>query len=254
MGAAVLLLALSGCSTDATLEPSLPSSPPALGATTSATVPPAGSVKPKRAAGGAQALVIDVVDGDTITVRADGKERTIRLIGIDTPETVDPFQEVGCFGPQASAFVLRELDGAHVGLTYDVERLDRYGRTLAYVWTDGLFNERLVRLGYATAYPYPPNTKFAARFARAEQQARTDGLGLWKSCASATSEPSNLDTGGTASGGGSGGDCEPAYPTVCLPVGHDLDCAQIPATDFKAKPTDPFFLDGNHDGRACESS
>jgi micrococcal nuclease len=100
----------------------------------------------------------------------------IRLIGVDTPETVDPSKPVQCFGPEASAFTERQLDGATVGLEFDVERLDPYGRTLAYVWLgDQLFNRTLVGQGYATVATYPPDDKYEDQFLAAEQRARDGG-------------------------------------------------------------------------------
>ena len=85
-------------------------------------------------------LVERVVDGDTIVVRGVGR---VRLIGVDTPETVDPRRPVEFFGREASAFTKRLLEGQRVRLEYDWERADRYGRTLAYVYLrDGMLGER----------------------------------------------------------------------------------------------------------------
>ena len=86
-------------------------------------------------------------------------------------------------GPQASAENHRLVDGRTVRLVFDRERRDVYGRLLAYVYLgDELFNLTLVRLGYATADPVPPDTSMAPRFAAAEQEARTAGRGLWSAC------------------------------------------------------------------------
>ena len=124
-----------------------------------------------------------VVDGDTIVV--DGGER-VRLTGIDTPETVDPRKPVQCFGERASAETERLLpSGTEVVLVYDVDRTDRYGRTLAYVYRerDGLFvNASLVRDGYALAYTVPPNVAHADEFARLAREARDANRGLWSAC------------------------------------------------------------------------
>lgn len=133
-------------------------------------------------AGGAEATVTRVIDGDTIEVVTGGREETVRLIGVDTPESVHPTVPDECFGKRASAFTERSLEGEDVRLEYDAERLDRYGRTLAYVWVGGMFNEELVRQGYASAYPYPPNTRYADLFEEAERDARDHGRGLWGSC------------------------------------------------------------------------
>lgn len=129
------------------------------------------------------ATVTRVVDGDTVIARVGGKELRVRLIGIDTPETVAPDQPVECFGPAASAFTHRRLEGRDVELEFDVERLDRYGRTLAYVWLGGeLFNETLVREGYAVVTTFPPDVRYVDRFVAAQRAAREQHLGLWGAC------------------------------------------------------------------------
>jgi micrococcal nuclease len=129
------------------------------------------------------ARVTRVVDGDTIHVDIDGDETTIRLIGIDTPEKDGPFTEEECFGREASAYTERALTGREVLLEFDVERLDRYDRTLAYAWIDGrLFDERIVADGYAMVATFPPNVKYVDRFLAAQRTAREGGLGLWGSC------------------------------------------------------------------------
>lgn len=109
------------------------------------------------------------MDGVTLEVspRIDGAE-DVRLIGVGTPETVDPGEEVEPCGPEASAFAERTLAGQKVELEFDEERIDRYGRLLAYVYTkDGeMFNEVLLEEGHAQAYPYPPNTAHEIRYER----------------------------------------------------------------------------------------
>lgn len=123
-------------------------------------------------------VVARVIDGDTIQLQ-DGTR--VRLIGVDTPETVHPSRPVEEYGKEASAFTRRMLEGARVYLEYDVERFDRYGRTLAYVWLpDGtLFNELLLFEGYAQVSTFPPNVKYVERFLAAQRQAREAGSGLW---------------------------------------------------------------------------
>ena len=128
-------------------------------------------------------LVIRVVDGDTAHIEIDGRDVTVRFIGIDTPESVAPDQPVDCYGPEASAYTQDRLEGARVRLEYDVEREDRYGRTLAYVWLgDELFNETLVRQGYALVTTFPPNVEYVNRFTAAQRDAREHGRGLWDAC------------------------------------------------------------------------
>ena len=137
-------------------------------------------------AGETNATVAEVVDGDTIVVRSKGDRERVRLIGIDTPETVHPTKPVECFGQEASERTKELLPvGTLVVLRRDVEARDRYGRLLAYVFRseDGLFiNLDLVLEGFAHAYRFPPNDALAAQFSRAESLARTSGLGLWASC------------------------------------------------------------------------
>lgn len=118
-----------------------------------------------------------VIDGDTILL--DGGER-IRLIGVDTPETVHPSKPVEYFGKEASAFTRTMAEGKRVRLEYDWQRQDRYGRTLAYVFLeDGqLLNAEIIRQGYGHAY-----TRFTFQrmeeFRALEREARENGRGLW---------------------------------------------------------------------------
>ena len=135
------------------------------------------------------ATVIEVIDGDTVVVDIDGHQESLRLIGIDTPETVDPDQPPECWGAEASAHTKELLPtGTAVRLTRDVEARDRYDRLLVYVERaeDGLFvNLDLVAGGWADDYPYPPNTAHQRDFALAVSRARADGLGLWGTCGDA---------------------------------------------------------------------
>jgi len=129
------------------------------------------------------ALVTRVVDGDTIEVQIGGHEEDVRLIGVDTPETVKPDTPVQCFGERASHFTKRRLTGRRVRLVFGVERRDIYGRLLAYVYLhDRFFNPILVRRGLARSLTIPPNDRFAARFRRLELVAARAGRGLWGAC------------------------------------------------------------------------
>ncbi len=135
------------------------------------------------------ATVVEVVDGDTVVVDLAGRQETLRLIGIDTPETVDPDQPPECWGAEASAHTKALLPaGTAVRLTRDVEARDRYDRLLVYVerTEDGLFvNLDLVAGGWADDYPFPPNVAHQREFALAVSQARAEGLGLWGTCGDA---------------------------------------------------------------------
>jgi micrococcal nuclease len=129
--------------------------------------------------------ITEVVDGDTVKVSLGGRTLTVRLIGVNTPETKHPRKPVECWGPEASRHTHQVLpDGTDVWLERDAETLDRYGRMLAYVHrADGLFvNLDLVAGGWAVPYPFPPNTTYESVFAGAASQAHDLGLGLWGAC------------------------------------------------------------------------
>lgn len=129
------------------------------------------------------ARVLRVVDGDTAHVDLDGEDVTVRLIGIDTPESVQLGTPVECFARRASDYARSRLDDRSVDLEFDVERRDRYGRTLAYVWIgEELLNRTLVAEGYATVTTYPPNVKYVDEFTAAQREAREAGLGVWGAC------------------------------------------------------------------------
>ncbi len=127
--------------------------------------------------------VTRVVDGDTVEVRLDGEIEDVRYIGVDTPETVKPGAAVECFGPQASRFNKRLLEGRRVRLVFGPERRDAYGRLLAYVHLGRRFvNAELLRRGLARTLTIPPNDRFSARFERLEISAARAGRGLWAAC------------------------------------------------------------------------
>jgi micrococcal nuclease len=129
------------------------------------------------------APVIRAVDGDTILVRLDGHPEYVRYIGVDTPETVKPGTPVQCFGPQASSFDHRLVDGKTVRLVFDSERRDIYGRLLAYVYAGNRFvNAELVRRGFARTLTIAPNTAHDTLFARLAKHAGRAGRGLWGRC------------------------------------------------------------------------
>jgi micrococcal nuclease len=127
---------------------------------------------------------VRAVDGDTLEVDLDGgATETVRLIGVDTPETVKPDTPVQCFGPRASAFEHRTVEGHRVRLLVGVEPRDFYGRLLAYVWIEGRFLEaELLRRGLARTLTFHPNDRFAHRFEGLAQKAARSGKGLWNAC------------------------------------------------------------------------
>jgi micrococcal nuclease len=130
-----------------------------------------------------RALVTRVIDGDTVEVSIAGHDDEVRYIGIDTPETVKPGTPVQCFGPQASSFNHRLVEGRRVRLVFDRERRDVYGRLLAYVYLGPRFvNARLVSLGYARTLTIPPNDAHAGLFHHLARAAGLAGRGLWGAC------------------------------------------------------------------------
>ena len=127
------------------------------------------------------AYVVRVIDGDTIEVQVEGATATVRLMGIDTPETTHPTRPVEYYGPEAAALAETVLSGMTVDLTMDRtgDREDVYGRWLRYVVVRGVdFNAALVREGYARAvrgFAYARRAEFIAL----EAAARSRGVGVW---------------------------------------------------------------------------
>lgn len=126
-------------------------------------------------------LCTRVIDGDTIIVSINGKQERVRLIGVDTPETVHPNKLVEYFGKEASEFTKKMVEGKRVRLEYDWQKRDRYGRLLAYVYLkDGTFlNAEIIKQGYGFAYTRFP-FKYLEEFRQYEKDARENEKGLWK--------------------------------------------------------------------------
>lgn len=136
-----------------------------------------------------RARVVRVVDGDTIVIdRGQGHEK-VRLVLVDTPETVHPKKPVQYYGREASAYTKSQLSGRYIYLEKDVSECDKYGRLLRYVWLDipqtkddlrGLcFNAQLLLGGYAHVYTYPPDIKYVDEFRVFQREAQAQGAGLW---------------------------------------------------------------------------
>lgn len=116
-------------------------------------------------------IVTRVIDGDTIELSDKTK---VRYIGIDTQESGD------CFGTEAKQANTNLVLNKEIRLEYDVQRLDKYTRTLAYVYVGEVFvNEKLVQDGFAKVATFPPNILYINKFIEAERQARENSLGLW---------------------------------------------------------------------------
>lgn len=144
----------------------------------------------------APAVVVGIIDGDTIRVRSTlgGKVQRIRLLEIDAPETDPDHGGPECYGPEATAFAERLLGvGSTVYLVADRQDQDGFGRSLRYVWTQAgrFFNEQAVRQGYARAVLFHPNDRFIRRLRAAEAEARAAGRGLW-GCSRHSSHPPNV--------------------------------------------------------------
>lgn len=238
--------------------PTPPASPMVASATASTATYPA------MPAGLTAALVVGVIDGDTVDVALEGQLYRLRLIGLDTPETVDPRKPVQCFGREASARAHALLDGQRVLLEADPTQgeWDKYDRLLRYVWLeDGrLFNLEMIREGYAHEYTYNVPYRYQDIFREAQRAAREQGMGLWAATTCAG------DTDQAAAPGGqpasqpvpptqpsASGPCDPSYPDVCIPPAPpDLDCGQISFRRFRVVGADPHRFDGDGDGVGCE--
>ena len=170
--AACALLAMGGCAVGQSGTPSNPSPTPRSQSSDVGSIP-----------AGRRAIVERVIDGDTIVV-VDGER--VRLIGIDTPETVKPATPVECFGREATRRMNELLPvGIEIVLVADVDTVDRYGRTLSYIYRvdDGLFvNAAMVREGFAFAYTVPPDVAHADEFAALQAGAQAANRGLWSAC------------------------------------------------------------------------
>lgn len=208
--------------------------------------------------------IIKVIDGDTLTVDMDGKTEVLRLIGIDTPETVDPRKPVQCFGIEASNKAKELLNGKKVRLEADPTQgeRDKYDRLLRYVFLEDeiFFNKLMISEGYAHEYTYNIPYKYQIAFQQAETEARENKRGLWAddACAGDTSIPIVPSKPELYS-----------EPVPALTPTLDCDCSanNYNCTDFKTQEqaqvlyeccmlktdTDIHRLDSDKDGEACES-
>jgi micrococcal nuclease len=199
------------------------------------------------------ATVSKVTDGDTIHVNIDGTDYSLRYIGMDAPETVDPNKPVQPGGHEAAAANQALVEGQQVYLEKDVSETDRFGRLLRYVWLKNgtgwlMVDRELVREGWARAKAYPPDTKYQQILDEAQAEAQAAHVGLW-----APGFPTPGPTTRAVPFVGGAGGCDPAYPTVCIPPPPpDLDCADIPYRRFTVVPPDPHNFDGDHNRIGCE--
>jgi endonuclease YncB( thermonuclease family) len=147
-------------------------------AATSSAIPIDKSVKVEE---GKPVKVARIVDGDTL-VLINGEE--LRYIGIDTPEEFDPRKPVQCYAVEAAERNRQLVEGKTIIFYKDVNKYDKYGRWLGYIYLeDGTFvNEVLVNEGFAFSYPYSPDTSKTEIMTAAERHARLNNLGLWSAC------------------------------------------------------------------------
>jgi micrococcal nuclease len=229
---------------------------------------------------GTTASVVRVIDGDTVDVRLEnGSTDRLRLIGIDTPEVVDPRKPVQCFGREASAHAHELLDGQTVSIDTDPTQGDRdtFGRLLAYVWlSDGRnFGEVMIADGYAHEYTYDLPYAYRDSFTAAQTSAITSQAGLWSpgTCAGNTEQPAdNLAADSPephapallplpAEPAPAPKPAAPAYSGRYDLFGPDRDCKDF-RTHAEAQAffiaaggpaMDRHRLDADHDGIACET-
>lgn len=144
--------------------------------------------------------IVSVVDGDTIKINVDGNTETFRLIGMDTPETVDPRKDVQCFGVEASNKAKELLSGKKVRIETDTTQgtYDKYNRLLGYVYLEsGLFyNKYMIEQGYAHEYTYNTPYKYQTEFKNAQKEAQANKAGLWSpnTCNGDTTKASTTDS------------------------------------------------------------
>ena len=196
------------------------------------------------------ATVAYVVDGDTIDLRGGGR---VRLVQIDAPEV----RERECYARRATG-ALRALlpPGATVALIPDarLDRVDRYGRLLRYVFRHGKnLNLALVARGAATVWFFAGERgRYATALLADARKARREHRGLWGAC-NAVWDPYGPATTRYKATRTSGRRCDASYPTVCIPPPPpDLDCSDVPYRNFDVRPPDPHHFDGDRDGRGCE--
>lgn len=197
--------------------------------------------------------VLRVVDGDTVEVGYKGGV-SVRIIGIDTPETVHPSVPDECWGPTASDAASRLLTGKRVQLVFDPSqgRTDAYDRTLAYVQVPGIgdFGLAMIRRGHAAEYTYDTAYAHQGRYQAAESRARAAGRGLWGKCGG-TDVPLEKPRPQPKSHAPAG-NCEPGYDPCVPPYPPDVDCGDVEGP-IQVSGSDPHGLDADGDGVACES-
>ncbi len=202
--------------------------------------------------------ITKIVDGDTIAVDIAGKTETIRLIGINTPEIVDPGKPAECFGKEASNKAKETLTGKSVKLEADSAQgeRDKYNRLLRYIFLeDGTnFNKMMISDGFAYEYTYNIPYEYQDEFKQAEKEARESKRGLWapNACDSQISAAAGMPI--------------PVVISALLSAKYDCSCNIYNCSDFSTHveaqaaydacggvANDIYRLDSDKDGSACES-
>lgn len=180
-----IVFMVTGCSQETAIRTAATPSPSAVPTVTSAPIPAPTSTPVSTNGKLIPAKIVRVVDGDTMKVSFNEsgkvKEETIRLLLVDTPESVDPEKPVQPFALEASKFAKDTLTDREVRLELDVSERDKYGRLLCYLYIgDKMFNEMLLENGYArVAYIYPPNVKYVDQFRDIQKAAQLKGVNIW---------------------------------------------------------------------------
>lgn len=207
------------------------------------------------------AKVVNVVDGDTFKIESG---ETVRLIGVDTPETVHPSKPVQCYGKEASQKTEELIEGKEIKLEKDVSETDRYNRLLRYAYIGDVFvNEYLVREGYAMSSSYPPDVKYQAKFVEAQKKAQEENKGLWNTSSCPTPTPKPITTpkpttvstysqpAPTSAPNTSGGTTNGSYTCSCSKTCSQMSsCAEA---QYQLNVCGCSARDADDDGIACDS-
>lgn len=237
----------------------------ATASTTPAAKKAAATKKPAtapRANNRIDAKVVRVVDGDTMKVsftdNGKVKEETIRLLLVDTPESVDPEKPVQPFALDASNYAKTMLTGKDVQLELDVSERDKYGRLLCYLYIgDRMFNELLLENGYArVAYIYPPNVKYVDQFREIQKTAQQKALNIWSVENYAQEDGFHEgESKGKANAVSTSSPTPTSKSTAKSAVTYNSCKEANAAGAYGIKKGEPGYsakLDGDHDGIACE--
>lgn len=207
-----------------------------------------------------EAKVLRVVDGDTMKVSIDGKKETIRLLLVDTPESVKPdLPEPQPFAIEASNFAKKMLTDKDVQIELGISERDKYGRLLCYLYVDGkMFNETLLEQGFArVAYVFAPNVKYVDEFRTIQDKARKRGLGIWSIENYAQEDGFHEENSSEAKSSSTGSKPKvTSQPTATVGTVYYKSCEAVRAAGAAPlKKEDPGYrenLDGDKDGIACE--